>query len=102
MTEFSPHTVAVVLREEALRRANAGFRWRLRRIVWGVLGLGDDARGDRGRWSTAALTSAMSEAAERFTPIERRRFELHREVPEWFWTWVEERATWWDAAPRGG
>ena len=49
-----------------------------------------------GRFSKAAVMSAVSEAAERFSEQERFEFEHDRSLPAWFWPWVEDRAKWWD------
>lgn len=98
MTDSFAAQVVAAVRQEAYRRAQGGFGWRLYGVfapllIWGIA----EPRGDRGRFSKAAMMTAVSEAAERFTPLERRRFELRQEVPDWFWPWVEERAKSWDS-----
>ncbi|HWL35978.1 MAG TPA: hypothetical protein VNQ77_07270 [Frankiaceae bacterium] len=96
MTEFERRVVEHV-RVDAEARARGKFGW-LRRAHERPRELYTMTPGPRGgRFSRAAIMSAVSEAAERFSEQERFEFDHDRTLPNWFWTWVDERAKWWDS-----
>lgn len=96
MTESFERRLLEHVRIEAEARTRGKFSW-LTRAAARPRDLRVPYEGMRtGRFSKAAIMSAVSEAAERFSEQERFEFEHDRSLPKWFWAWVEDRAKWWD------
>jgi hypothetical protein len=95
MTErqsFPPRLLEAV-RLKALGRTYRGVGFVARRLGWGF----EDRPGHSGKHTEAAMMSAVTDAAERFSDQEIFEFDQTGALPKWFWPWVEERATWWDS-----